>query len=235
MQAVESSEDYRLLKYAALAVRFHPKPIETYLQESKSGGPRAAGDYDSLEPWTRVAPRDYERNMREMIGLARGAWEFACKYAVERKQFGKAIADFQGIQFQIAQMATELEAARLMVYNCARMKDAGVNQTTSLPEPAAVDEGPLAGKTVVITGTLASMSREDATAALERAGAKVSGSVSKKTACVVAGSDAGSKLEKAQKLGVPVLDLGGADVDEAALLDRIIELCRNASLSSQSR
>jgi alkylation response protein AidB-like acyl-CoA dehydrogenase len=63
----------------------------------------------------------------QMIGLARGAWEFACKYAVERKQFGKAIADFQGIQFQIAQMATELEAARLMVYNCARMKDAGIN------------------------------------------------------------------------------------------------------------
>jgi alkylation response protein AidB-like acyl-CoA dehydrogenase len=63
----------------------------------------------------------------QMIGLARGAWEFACKYAMERKAFGKAIADFQGIQFQIAQMATEIEAARLMVYNCARMKDAGVN------------------------------------------------------------------------------------------------------------
>jgi butyryl-CoA dehydrogenase/short/branched chain acyl-CoA dehydrogenase len=63
----------------------------------------------------------------QMIGIARGAWEFACKYAVERKAFGKAIADFQGIQFQIAQMATEIEAARLMVYNCARMKDAGVN------------------------------------------------------------------------------------------------------------
>jgi alkylation response protein AidB-like acyl-CoA dehydrogenase len=63
----------------------------------------------------------------QMIGLARGAWELACKYALERKAFGKAIADFQGIQFQIAQMATEIEAARLMVYNCARMKDAGVN------------------------------------------------------------------------------------------------------------
>jgi butyryl-CoA dehydrogenase/short/branched chain acyl-CoA dehydrogenase len=63
----------------------------------------------------------------QMIGLARGAWEFACKYAVERKAFGKSISEFQGIQFQIAQMATELEAARLMVYNCARMKDAGVN------------------------------------------------------------------------------------------------------------
>ncbi|HLV85408.1 MAG TPA: acyl-CoA dehydrogenase [Candidatus Sulfotelmatobacter sp.] len=63
----------------------------------------------------------------QMIGLARGAWEFACKYAVERKQFGKPISDFQGIQFQIAQMATDIEAARLMVYNAARMKDAGVN------------------------------------------------------------------------------------------------------------
>jgi alkylation response protein AidB-like acyl-CoA dehydrogenase len=63
----------------------------------------------------------------QMIGVARGAWEFAANYARERKQFGKAIADFQGIQFQIAQMATEIEAARLMVYNAARMKDAGLN------------------------------------------------------------------------------------------------------------
>src|SRR3989440_2400596 len=62
----------------------------------------------------------------QMAGVARGAWEYACKYAQERKQFGKTIADFQGVQFQIAQMATEIEAARLMVYNAARMKDAGV-------------------------------------------------------------------------------------------------------------
>jgi alkylation response protein AidB-like acyl-CoA dehydrogenase len=63
----------------------------------------------------------------QMIGVARGAWEFAAMFAQERKQFGKPLADFQGIQFQIAQMATEIEAARLMVYNAARMKDAGVN------------------------------------------------------------------------------------------------------------
>src|SRR5207253_1173555 len=50
----------------------------------------------------------------QMIGMARGAWEYAAKYARERKQFGKAIAEYQGIQFQIAQMATEIEAARLM-------------------------------------------------------------------------------------------------------------------------
>jgi alkylation response protein AidB-like acyl-CoA dehydrogenase len=62
----------------------------------------------------------------QMLGVARGAWEYASKYAQERKQFGKSISDFQGIQFQIAQMATEIEAARLMVYNAARMKDAGI-------------------------------------------------------------------------------------------------------------
>src|SRR5246500_4181146 len=63
----------------------------------------------------------------QMLGLAQGAWEYAAKYAQERKQFGKTLADFQGIQFQIAQMATDIEAARLLVYNAARMKDAGVN------------------------------------------------------------------------------------------------------------
>lgn len=63
----------------------------------------------------------------QMIGIARGAWEFAARYAQERKQFGKPIAEYQGIQFQIAQMATDIEAARLMVYNSARMKDARVN------------------------------------------------------------------------------------------------------------
>jgi butyryl-CoA dehydrogenase/short/branched chain acyl-CoA dehydrogenase len=63
----------------------------------------------------------------QMLGLARGAWEHALKYSQERKQFGKAISDFQGIQFQLAQMATEIEAARMMVYNAARMKDAGMN------------------------------------------------------------------------------------------------------------
>jgi alkylation response protein AidB-like acyl-CoA dehydrogenase len=62
----------------------------------------------------------------QMLGVARGAWEYAAKYAQERKQFGKSISEFQGIQFQIAQMATEIEAARLMVYNAARMKDAGM-------------------------------------------------------------------------------------------------------------
>src|SRR5690348_1205407 len=62
----------------------------------------------------------------QMLGVARGAWEYAAKYAKERKQFGKTLSEYQGIQFQLAQMSTEIEAARLMVYNAARMKDAGV-------------------------------------------------------------------------------------------------------------
>jgi butyryl-CoA dehydrogenase/short/branched chain acyl-CoA dehydrogenase len=61
----------------------------------------------------------------QMLGVARGALEHAIAYSKERKQFGEPIASFQGIQFQIAQAATELEAARLLVYNAARLKDAG--------------------------------------------------------------------------------------------------------------
>ena len=61
----------------------------------------------------------------QMLGLAQGAYNNAAKYAKERKQFGKTIASFQGIQFQIAQMAIDIESARLMVYNAARLKDAG--------------------------------------------------------------------------------------------------------------
>jgi alkylation response protein AidB-like acyl-CoA dehydrogenase len=61
----------------------------------------------------------------QMIGVAQGALAAATSYLRERKQFGKPLADFQAIQFQIAQVATELEAARLLVYNAARLKDAG--------------------------------------------------------------------------------------------------------------
>jgi DNA ligase (NAD+) len=78
--------------------------------------------------------------------------------------------------------------------------------------PVATDQpGLLAGKTLVLTGTLPTLRRDEAQALIEAAGGKVSGSVSKKTHFLVAGSDAGSKLEKAQQLGVTVLD-------EAALL-----------------
>ena len=66
----------------------------------------------------------------QMLGLADAALGHALRYAKERKQFGKLIAEFQGLQFQLAQMATEVEAARLLVYNAARLKDAGDNFVT---------------------------------------------------------------------------------------------------------
>jgi butyryl-CoA dehydrogenase/short/branched chain acyl-CoA dehydrogenase len=62
----------------------------------------------------------------QMIGLARGALEHAVAYARERKQFGKAIGEFQGVQFELARMAVDVEAARLLVYNAARLRDAGM-------------------------------------------------------------------------------------------------------------
>lgn len=61
----------------------------------------------------------------QMVGVAQGALDAAIQYAQERQQFGKSISQFQAIQFQLAEMATEVEAARLMTYNCARLKDAG--------------------------------------------------------------------------------------------------------------
>ena len=60
----------------------------------------------------------------QMIGLAQGALDHAVRYTKERKQFGNAIASFQGVQFQLARAATEIEAARLLVYNAARLRDA---------------------------------------------------------------------------------------------------------------
>jgi alkylation response protein AidB-like acyl-CoA dehydrogenase len=62
----------------------------------------------------------------QMSGLARAALDYALAYAKERKQFGKTIAEFQGVQFDLARMATDVEAARLLTYNAARLKDAGL-------------------------------------------------------------------------------------------------------------
>lgn len=86
-----------------------------------------------------------------------------------------------------------------------RLRDAGLNFKSSLYQPAAA-RGPFAGKTFVLTGTLPSLTREEATAKIESLGGKVSGSVSKKTDFVLAGAEAGSKLDKARKLDIKVID-----------------------------
>jgi DNA ligase (NAD+) len=87
-----------------------------------------------------------------------------------------------------------------------KLRSRGVNFLSKQSRPAA--EGPLAGKTVVLTGTLPDVTREEATRRLEAAGAKIAGSVSKKTGYVLAGDAAGSKLEKAKALGVPTVTWG---------------------------
>jgi DNA ligase (NAD+) len=84
----------------------------------------------------------------------------------------------------------------------SRLRKAGLQFTYASTRPKA---GPLHGKTLVITGTLPTLSREDAKKLIEQAGGKVSSAVSKKTSYVVVGADAGTKLTKAQELGVPVL------------------------------
>jgi len=86
----------------------------------------------------------------------------------------------------------------------AALRKAGVDFPEGAPQRAG--KGPLAGKTFVLTGTLPTLTRDDAKALLEAAGATVSGSVSKKTDYVVAGADAGGKLAKAQSLGVAIVD-----------------------------
>jgi DNA ligase (NAD+) len=88
-----------------------------------------------------------------------------------------------------------------------RLREAGVRMEVPPEERTrAADEGPLKGKTYVLTGTLTSMTREQATAAIERLGGKVAGSVSRKTAGVIVGADSGSKADKARELGVPMLE-----------------------------
>jgi DNA ligase (NAD+) len=123
--------------------------------------------------------------------------------------FGASLEELQGVPdvgpvvaASIRKFAEEPHNQQLIVELAA----AGVNMTTRQPEVAAAAAAPLAGKTFVLTGTLPSMTREEASAAIERLGGKVSGSVSRKTAYVVAGEDAGSKLDKARQLGVPILD-----------------------------
>jgi DNA ligase (NAD+) len=86
---------------------------------------------------------------------------------------------------------------------------AGVEADLPERRPAGADEGPLAGKTLVVTGTLPGFSRQEAEEAIRTAGGKPGGSISKKTDYLVAGESAGSKLTKAQELGVPVLDEDG--------------------------
>ena len=109
-----------------------------------------------------------------------------------------AIDGFGGIMAESIRQFFDLSSTAHLI---GRLRDAGVN----LLSKTVVNDTRFAGKTFVLTGTLPTMTRAEASAVIEKLGGKVSGSVSKKTSYVLAGEEAGSKLTKAQQLGVPIL------------------------------
>ena len=154
---------------------------------------------------------------RLVYGLGiRHIGEKAAASIARRLQSMEAILDASVEQLQTVPDIGEVAAASIRRFAdeprhralIDRLRAAGVNMRSLVPSDASA-AGPLTGRTYVLTGTLSSMSREDATAALEALGAKVSGSVSRKTTAVIAGAEAGSKLDKARALGVETLDEAG--------------------------
>ena len=113
----------------------------------------------------------------------------------------------EGQKMLIGILERELEPA-IFQKLIERLRAVGLNFRSELFQPRA-KAGPFAGKTFVLTGTLPTLTREEATAKIESLGGKVGGSVSKKTDFVLAGAEAGSKLTKAQELGVKILDESG--------------------------
>ncbi len=120
-----------------------------------------------------------------------------------------ALEEIDGVGPVIAQKVAAFFADETHQRELARLLALGVHFEKSAPRSAALPEGPLAGKTFVLTGTLPTLSRAEAGARIVAAGGKLTGTVSKKTHYVVAGEAAGSKLAKAQELGVAVLDEAG--------------------------
>jgi DNA ligase (NAD+) len=116
------------------------------------------------------------------------------------------IAETQGVGPKLAELIHSQLADEKLRTLIAELRAAGLQFEQEGPAPG---EGPLRGQTFVLTGTLPDLTREEATARIIAAGGKVTGSVSKKTSYVVAGASPGSKLAKAEKLGVPVLDEAG--------------------------
>ncbi len=138
-----------------------------------------------------------ERGAAALAG-AFGSMAAICAASVEQLQ---AVPDVGPVVAASVRAWLDAPASQHLI---ERLAAAGIDLTAPLVAEGA--PGPLSGQTWVITGTLDTMTRDEAQAALERLGAKVSGSVSKRTATLVAGHDAGSKLEKARTLGVVVID-----------------------------
>jgi DNA ligase (NAD+) len=140
--------------------------------------------------------------------------EARCRQAAEQGATIAALARRDTLEnYDLPETVTSSLAVWLSVEaNCEQLQALEALRAellATLPEVAEIEEGPLTGKTFVLTGTLPNLTRDDAQARIEAAGGKVSNSVSKKTHYVVAGEEAGSKLTKAQELGVSILDEAG--------------------------
>jgi DNA ligase (NAD+) len=121
----------------------------------------------------------------------------------------EALDEIEGVGPVIAQRVADYFADERHRREIARLRELGVTWQKTAPRASGAREGPLSGKTFVLTGTLPTLSRSEAEERIVAAGGKVTGSVSKKTSYVVAGEAAGSKLAKAQELGVAVIDEAG--------------------------
>ncbi len=150
----------------------------------------------------QVPPQDGESPSGSGGWLARAAEFLATTAREEPERFEEISGVGPTVAASIARYFADDGGAEIL----ADLVDAGVEPELPALRPAAADGGPLAGRTVVVTGTLAGFSRPEAEEAIRAAGGKPGGSVSRKTDFVVAGENAGSKLARAQELGVPVLD-----------------------------
>jgi DNA ligase (NAD+) len=155
------------------------------------------------QPWSRVL---YGLGIRH-VGTVNAkvlTQEFTSVDALKAAKI-EAIEAVYGIGPEIAQSVYEWLRNPANWHLVEQLRAAGVQLENTEPTDQPAADLPLTGKTLVLTGTLPSLSRSDAKALIEQAGGKVTGSVSSKTSYLVAGEDAGSKLAKAEKLGIPQL------------------------------
>ncbi|MFN7341335.1 MAG: helix-hairpin-helix domain-containing protein, partial [Opitutia bacterium] len=153
--------------------------------------------------------KDLARHFRSLDALAHAKLD---SYLIQR--VGKKGQELKGHDTVISGIGEEIAKSLLSYFSdpnhrdwLKAMREAGLNLEETTSSSASV--GTIAGKTFVLTGTLPTLSRDEARDLIEKAGGKVSGSVSKKTDYVVAGEEAGSTLDKAQELGVAVIDEAG--------------------------
>ena len=206
---------------------FGDKLIEQLVHSGTVSNPAELFTLDAqrLLDFERIGPKSAQ-NLEEALEQARETTLARFVYALGIREVGevtaRALAEHFGTLNALMQASVEdLEAIRdvgpVMARHVANffaephnrgvidaLREAGVRWPEA--QPASERPQPLAGKTYVLTGSLAGMTREEATARLEALGAKVTGSVSGKTSAVIAGENAGSKLAKAEKLGIPILD-----------------------------